>query len=546
VRNILTLIIIFAMSSLSYADQMADARSNALNFGASYKNSASLVISENNKAAVPGYVSNNPEETKYYDGGNKENDAQLKTANSQEGQLLTKGIANRPKITISPNDDFLNQSKAITNNPDEVVAMLTGTYGECKPLTYSKTEYEIKTCDQYDEIDCIDGKKLVAVSGGIETSWSFPTLVVDISRRGGGPCTKYYAYTTINIADVSKISDFVLQWVRWDDIIQIRINNNPVFSYGNMNSGRCELSTDFQSSPNINLKQYLVNGANKIEMILGVGGMGNATAKYYLNYQKDKICQTFDNCKAISNECSLQTTNCLNVSSDNICNYRQNIYQCSKSTTTSSATVQCGSSNYCVNGQCTVIEDNSNNDFARSIAYLSSINQTAKDKNSADNLAIFTGGSNSCSRSTILGYNSCCTDSGWGQDFGASCSEDEKRLIQLQQKKLCHFVGSYCAKKTFLGSCQTVKKSYCCFNSKISRVIQEQGRGQLGMGWGGAESPECGGFTPQQLQKMRFDQMDLSEITSDIAESIVAPDPAYLEGKIQQTMQRYDQGQNSN
>ena len=95
-----------------------------------------------------------------------------------------------------------------------------------------------------------------------------------------------------------------------------------------------------------------------------------------------------------------------------------------------------------------------------------------------------------------------------------------------------------------LGKCLKTKKTYCCFNSKISRVITEQGRAQLGKGWGSAESPDCGGFTTDELSHLQFDKMDLGEIASDIAGSVVVPDKSYLEGKVKKTLEGY--GQTSN
>jgi conjugal transfer mating pair stabilization protein TraN len=234
------------------------------------------------------------------------------------------------------------------------------------------------------------------------------------------------------------------------------------------------------------------------------------------------------------------------MNGDNICNYRQYTYACSTTTVTSTANVECGSNVYCTNNQCTKVEDDSSQDFATSIAYLSSINQAAKDNNaSSDNLRIFSGAGKSCEKDAVS-YNNCCKDDGWGQDYtGAACKEEEKSLMEMQSKKLCHYVGSYCSEKVpLLGKCLKTKKSYCCFNSKISRVITEQGRSQLGKGWGSAESPDCGGFTTDELSHLQFDKMDLGEIAADIAGSVVVPDKSYLEGKVKTTLEGY--GQKSN
>jgi len=84
-----------------------------------------------------------------------------------------------------------------------------------------------------------------------------------------------------------------------------------------------------------------------------------------------------------------------------------------------------------------------------------------------------------------------------------------------KSNRLCHYLGSYCSSK-FLGACVTKKESYCCFNSRLAKIINEQGRGQIGKSWGGAKSPDCSGFTPEQLQSLDFGQMDLTEFYAEI------------------------------
>ena len=533
---------------LAFGDAISDARQNALDFGTTYKNSASATINSQNKSNTPGYTTDNPEQTKYYNGTssntNIDADAQAKIQSSSECDLMSKGLVNRPKITINQNDSFLSTSKAIEGNPDEVVAMLTGSYGECKPLTLTKTENEIRTCDKYVEPNCIDGAKLVSISGGDQTAFSYPYLQVDISRRSAtSACTKFYATTTINIKDVSQIETFQLLSARWDDVIQIKLNGNIIFANGDINAGRCERAVDFYTTPNFNLKPYLINGANTLELALGVGGMGNATVKYLLNYPKDRICATIDTCVNIPSNCAFQSSKCLNFSDENICNSTQNIYNCA-TTTNSTATINCGSNVYCTNNQCTKVEADSNSqDFAKSIAYLQALNQIGADNNpSTDNLKIFTGAANSCSKD-FASYNNCCLDSGWGQNImGSSCKESEVQLAQLQAKKLCHYVGSYCSQKVPLaGTCLKTTKTYCCFNSKISRIIVEQGRNQLGVDWGSPQSPECKGLTADELQKLQFDKMDLSEIASDIAAQATQPNQSYIENKVSKTLEGYGQ-----
>jgi conjugal transfer mating pair stabilization protein TraN len=95
------------------------------------------------------------------------------------------------------------------------------------------------------------------------------------------------------------------------------------------------------------------------------------------------------------------------------------------------------------------------------------------------------------------------------------CDKEEIMLGMKREQDLCHKVGSWCSEK-ILGSCWEKTEGWCCFPSKLGRIIQEQGREQLGKSWGDAEDPDCGPFTIAELEQLRFDEMDLSEFIEDI------------------------------
>ena len=73
--------------------------------------------------------------------------------------------------------------------------------------------------------------------------------------------------------------------------------------------------------------------------------------------------------------------------------------------------------------------------------------------------------------------------------------------------------------KNFISKIET-KKSFCCFNSKLAKVIHEQGRPQLksfaNSPFGSASNPNCRGFTPEEFQNLDFSKIDLSEWYSEI------------------------------
>ena len=126
---------------------------------------------------------------------------------------------------------------------------------------------------------------------------------------------------------------------------------------------------------------------------------------------------------------------------------------------------------------------------------------------------------------TQTGFSDCCKKTKtW---FGlAQCNETEKQLAALRSwgrlDGNCHYVGSYCAEKWF-GTCVQRKKTYCCFSSPLARIIHEQGRPQLGIGWGSAKSPNCRGFTIEEFQKIDFSKIDFSEWIEEEVSKNIAP-----------------------
>ncbi len=119
-----------------------------------------------------------------------------------------------------------------------------------------------------------------------------------------------------------------------------------------------------------------------------------------------------------------------------------------------------------------------------------------------------------------------------------SCEQAEQILAMKRDNRLCHGVGSYCSSRLpIIRLCVETTESYCCFNSRLSRILNEQGRGQLGRGWGGPESPDCSGFTVAQLQSLDFSRMNLAEFYAEIAPRL--PDVGAMRSRAQQRINSY-------
>jgi len=119
-----------------------------------------------------------------------------------------------------------------------------------------------------------------------------------------------------------------------------------------------------------------------------------------------------------------------------------------------------------------------------------------------------------------------------------SCEQAEQILAMKNDNRLCHSVGSYCSIKVpIIGTCVETTQTYCCFNSKLARILNEQGRAQLARSWGGAKGPDCSGFTVAQLQSLDFSRMDLTEFYAEIAPKM--PDVGALQQQAQQRVNSY-------
>tara|TARA_Y100001970_G_C14259901_1_gene879397 strand:- start:13346 stop:15049 length:1704 start_codon:yes stop_codon:yes gene_type:complete len=94
------------------------------------------------------------------------------------------------------------------------------------------------------------------------------------------------------------------------------------------------------------------------------------------------------------------------------------------------------------------------------------------------------------------------------------CADDSLTSSMIATGR-CATVGTRCVESLF-GTCLQEKQIECCFASKLARIINEQGRPQLGIGWGSPEAPDCRGLSPEEFQSIDFSQIDLSEYIDDM------------------------------
>ena len=126
--------------------------------------------------------------------------------------------------------------------------------------------------------------------------------------------------------------------------------------------------------------------------------------------------------------------------------------------------------------------------------------------------------------------------------FMKRCDSQDIETSTFNDSRYCHEVGEYCVKKWPLVGCVQKARGFCCFNSKLARIIHEQGRPQLagfgpGGGWGQPKNPNCRGFLPEEFQALDFNKIDLSEYVEDIQKNVRTNLQQNLQQQFNQTMQ---------
>lgn len=294
---------------------------------------------------------------------------------------------------------------------------------------------------------------------------------------------------------------------------------------------------------------------------------GVAVTRACWNWERTYSCHKFsdaNDCSELESDrkCTFVRDECLDDPQDGPCKVSQKVYQCPTPGGTSPADKQyiCGNDVYCINGDCEPIVREASTEFKDALVGLHALDQAGKEFNEAD-LRVFTGTRETCHK-PVFGLINCCA----GKVSGAlpvaagaaalaggpaaiaalatpflvlfACGQDEMKLDIKDRMGLCHNLGSYCS-SSFLGICSTRRTAYCCFESKLSRVLQEQGRVQLNKPWGAAKKEQCQGFTIDEFASLDLSKMDFTEVYADFMDAAKLPDEVQTLSDIQGKIQAY-------
>ena len=177
--------------------------------------------------------------------------------------------------------------------------------------------------------------------------------------------------------------------------------------------------------------------------------------------------------------------------------------------------VVCGEEIKCIDGKCFDMSYKANDEMGNAAGMLATLKEMQGEWEA--NGSVFKGNNERCDNK-ITNWTNCCEDmGGWGEILGAKCSARDKNLAKMKQEERCIEIGTYCSRE-LLGACIIERTTYCCYDSKIAREINKQSRekGLINKGWRDVESPNCTGFSIEELQGIDFEKIDFEFLSEDI------------------------------
>lgn len=516
------LAIMVAMTSApAQVDPKTQAQDLAGNLQADLEGNATRPVTAD---TVPGYVTDDPAETTYFDAPDTIEGAATSASVTHESAVAVReSVAVRPVVEDGALAAFLDLGFAAQNDPEAYVSAFSGTYGDCEEIEIGPgpETYYLRTCN----------------IGVIPSSDSFSCTVpmrhvtddFYIYFCGGGTSGQ-----CPNSADAAAVDcDEPLEFCpdgSFGSCITIWICREPVptvpeqyvfrrYLYSEQDTRQCDaLIGDQTCTQTIEVCTNVEPTTRTIEGVLGPDNTSEVTLDCW-EYSRTYDCQTFTpatDCTDVENDpnCTFQSETCLSEDADGKCTAVEKVYRCPiEGEPTPVTEIQRGEDIYCLSGECDTITREPDTNFKDAAVALQMMNATPGELQTSD-FTIFDGERLTCPK-TLFGAVNCCTDDGLLVDIGlASCSSEAKLLAEKKQEGLCHYVGTYCSSKV-LGVCVKKRKAYCCFNGKLTRLIMEEAHRQLNLDWGEPKKTECDPLTIAQFQQLDFAQMDFSEIYED-------------------------------
>ena len=301
--------------------------------------------------------------------------------------------------------------------------------------------------------------------------------------------------------------------------VNLAIDVGEYFAQDNWHKGKCDdVNTGFCVAKGVN--QCVKPLATKI-----IDGIA-VTRDCWQKADSYDCITDYQGCEDLMTRgCSQTRSQCTKATGTHCDEFLQS-YQCTTKNCFPEKTV-CKEMLPCADDSCMPTEDSPGEDFAEGITKLGALNGSANEVSEnqvhAGDPRIFTGSSKECTRLPIADRD-CCTDSGLGSKI-FQCPESLQALQRAKDDNRVFALGSY--KHNPVGRRHY---RYCVFPTKLAAIVQLQGRyQQLGLGFGTAHSPDCRGLTPEELERIDFSRLNLSELSEEFESQQSLPETSGMD-----------------
>ena len=510
----LFMVLIFVIPRL-FADNMTDGHALGANYASGQLGAVQGKAQTTATSDIPGFKTATPPEASLDNGSI--GDAAMKAAQSNEAATyISEHSSKRQSFKIDPNTDpmMVNANKAVANpEKDEIVIEIPEGKGDDEIVSCEESgdEYTQK-CSKHLEIK-------IQVTPEIKVGkCSRCHNICDGSHFVGCYGGNYCRY---HLNHFGRGSDYVYQSVsqpRKVEIISEEWLDGCKALEAQSDAGLCRYESEIDGEP----ETRTIVG----EVINPEPGKPDTDSEQIKrdSWQKHYTYKCF---KKVDGDChKLSARGCVQIASTcsqkigNVCVAYKQTYRCPNAKKKQIRYKAVGEKTpFCFTGNCVDTDYEANGELSNAMSHLAILKEAQDDIRA--NLGIFKGQGRRC-RKAWKGARDCCgSGNRWAVTWkmAPGCDSQEKELGDWRAKRRCVEVGTYCSQKLPIIGCIEKKTTFCCFGTKLSKLIQEQGRKQLGMSWGSPESPECRGLSPEELSRLDFSKMDLSELFADVTAS---------------------------
>ena len=558
---------VLATGQLAHAQMTSvDARSEGETLGQNVRDTTNgSILANGAEAGVPTYGGTDFPSLDYADDA-----VGLTTAGeAQRYQQDYQVVVNPYRTVVDPTTIDLSSASLIEADPDAYLGPSgapTGSTGSCNPVPSGgggATSY-LESCNQgsqpFDEARTCKAPLMVQTQG--TRYWEYQCTTDFIKYQTVGPYCDIIRQELENgscrVIDRVRVGETCLQWGGHDgtwctepgdpvfretyscpsqlsipggvERNSVRIVSEAVDEaqcQTTIGTGSCSLQSETCTAPN---ETRVINGLS----------VTRPCWEWSRTYQCSGRRPAND-CSALDGrpECSFSHDECLSYDADGTtCNVYDRWYQCTTPDTGEAPppAYVCAGDLYCIDGECTTVQREASTEFKDAMVAMNVMGELGNEFD-PNQLKIFSGENLKCTKK-VFGLSNCCSGKGVPLLTPWLCNSQDRDVDKKDDAGLCYYAGTYCSDKV-LGICVTRKQSYCCYGSKLVRILNEQGKAQLGMDWGEAKEPDCEGFLIEQFQQLDLSRMDFSEVYAEFAEAAKLPDEIEMSIQIQEKIESY-------